>query len=55
MSTEGRQNFQIFQGFNNSVLKPNNEEEISQIIKECYKKTIIQNIIKVIFISIDLP
>ena len=40
MSTEERQNFQIFQGFNNSVLKPNNEEEISQIIKECYKKNI---------------
>ena len=40
MSTEGRQNFQIFQGFNNSVLKPNKEEEISQIIKECYKKNI---------------
>ena len=40
MSTEERQNFQIFQGFNNSVLKPNKEEEISQIIKECYKKNI---------------
>ncbi len=40
MSIEERQNFQTSQDFSNSTLKPNNEKEISEIIKECYKKNI---------------
>ena len=40
MSIEEKQNFQTFQDFSSSILKPNNEEEISVIIKECYKKNI---------------
>jgi len=35
---EEKQNFQTSQGFNSSVLKPTNEDEISAIVKECYKK-----------------
>ncbi len=40
MSMEEKQNFQIFQDFSGSILKPTNEKEISEIIKECYKKNI---------------
>ena len=40
MSTGERQNFQTSQDFSSSTLKPNNEKEISEIIKECYKKNI---------------
>ncbi len=40
MSMEEKQSFQIFQDFSSSILKPNNEEEISEIIKECYKKNV---------------
>ena len=37
---EEKQNSLIFQDFNKSVLKPTTREEISNIIKECYKKNI---------------
>jgi len=37
---EEKQNFQTSQDFSSSVLKPTNENEISEIIKECYKKNI---------------
>ena len=40
MFMEEKQNFQISQDFSSSVLKPTNEKEISEIIKECYKKNI---------------
>ena len=40
MSMEEKQNFQTFQDFSGSILKPTNEKEISEIIKECYKKNI---------------
>ncbi len=40
MSMEEKQNFQIFQDFSGSILKPTKEKEISEIIKECYKKNI---------------
>ena len=40
MSMEEKQNFQISQDFSSSVLKPTNEKEISEIIKECYKNNI---------------
>ena len=40
MSMEEKQNFQTFQDFSQSVLKPKTREEISSIIKECYKKNI---------------
>jgi len=37
---EEKQNFQTSQDFSSSVLKPTNENEISEIIKECYKNNI---------------
>jgi len=37
---EEKQNFQTFQDFNTTIFKPKSKEEISQIIKECYKKNI---------------
>ena len=37
---EEKQNSLIFQDFNKSVLKPTTREEISDIIKKCYKKNI---------------
>ena len=40
MSMEEKQNFQTSQDFSESILKPINEEEISEIIKDCYKKNI---------------
>ena len=40
MSMEEKQNFQTSQGFSESILKPTNEQEISEIIKGCYKKNI---------------
>ena len=40
MSMEEKQNFQTSQDFSGSILKPTNEKEISEIIKECYKKNI---------------
>ena len=40
MSMEEKQNSQTFQDFNQSVFKPNTREEISEIIKNCYKKNI---------------
>jgi glycolate oxidase FAD binding subunit len=40
MFMEEKQNFQTSQDFSSSVLKPINEKEISEIIKECYKKNI---------------
>ena len=40
MSMEEKQNSQTFLDFNQSVLKPSTREQISEIIKECYKKSI---------------
>ncbi len=40
MSMEEKQNSQTFQGFNQSTFKPNTRDEISEIIKSCYKKNI---------------
>ena len=40
MYMEEKQNSQIFQDFNQSVFKPETREEISEIIKNCYKKNI---------------
>ena len=40
MYMEEKQNFQTFQDFSGSILKPTKEKEISEIIKECYKKNI---------------
>ena len=40
MSMEEKQNSQTFQDFNQSVFKPNTREEISEFIKNCYKKNI---------------
>ena len=40
MSMEEKQNFQTYQDFKQSVFKPSTREEISQIIKDCYKKNI---------------
>jgi glycolate oxidase FAD binding subunit len=40
MSMEEKQNSQIFQDFSQSIFKPKTVEEISSIIKECYKKNI---------------
>ena len=39
MSIEMEKNFQISQDFNN-ILKPNNEEEVSLIVKDLYKKNL---------------
>ena len=40
MSMEEKQNSQTFQDFNQNVFKPETREEISEIIKNCYKKNI---------------
>ena len=40
MSMEEKQNSQTFQDFSSSVLKPDKEETIAEIIKHCYKKNI---------------
>jgi glycolate oxidase FAD binding subunit len=40
MSMEEKQNSQTFQDFNQSVFKPETRKEISEIIKNCYKKNI---------------
>ena len=40
MSMEEKQNSQTFQDFNQSIFKPETREEISEIIKNCYKKNI---------------
>ena len=40
MSMEEKQNSQTFQDFSPSVLKPNSEETIADIVKYCYKKNI---------------
>ncbi len=40
MSMEEEQNSQTFQDFNQSVLKPLSEREISEIVKSCFKKNI---------------
>ena len=40
MSMEEKLNFQTFQDFKQSTFKPSSREEISRIIKECYKKNI---------------
>ena len=40
MSMEEKQNSQTFLDFSSSVLKPDNEETIADIVKYCYKKNI---------------
>ena len=40
MSMEEKQNSQTFQDFSSSVLKPDKEETIAEVIKHCYKKNI---------------
>ena len=40
MSMEEKQNSQTFQDFSSSVIKPDNEQTIADIIKHCYKKNI---------------
>ena len=40
MSMEEKQNSQTFQDFSQSIFKPKTLEEISTIVKECYKKNI---------------
>ena len=40
MSMEEKQNSQTFQGFNQSVLRPSTREEISEIVKLSYKKSV---------------
>ena len=40
MYMEEKQNFQTFQDFSKSKFKPKSKEEISKIVKECYKKNI---------------
>ena len=40
MSMEEKQNSQTFQDFSEKTLKPKTREEISNIVKECYKKNI---------------
>ena len=40
MSMEEKQNSQTFQDFNQSIFKPNSLDQISKIVKECYKKNI---------------
>ena len=40
MSMEEKQNSQTFQDFNQSTFKPKTIEEVSAVIKECYKKNI---------------
>ncbi len=40
MSMEEKQNSQIFQDFSKLILKPTTKEDVSTIIRECYKKNI---------------
>ena len=40
MSMEEKQNFQTYQDFNEAVLRPDSEKQISEIIKNCYRKNI---------------
>ncbi len=40
MFMEEKQNFQTYQDFNQATFKPNSEVEISEIVRECYKKSI---------------
>ena len=40
MSMEEKQNFQTYLDFNQTVLKPKTENEISEVVRECYKKNI---------------
>ena len=40
MSMEEKQNSQTFQDFNQNIFKPYSREEITQIVKNCYKKNI---------------
>ena len=40
MSMEEKQNFQTSLDFNQNIFKPNNSEEIVEVIKNCYKKNI---------------
>ena len=40
MSMEEKQNSQTFLDFNQSILKPSTREQISEVIKESYKKSI---------------
>ena len=40
MSMEEKRNSLTFQGFNQSILKPSNEKDISEIVKSCFKKNI---------------
>jgi len=40
MFMEEKQNSQTFQDFNQSIFKPKTTEEISEIIKNCYKKNV---------------
>tara|TARA_Y100000741_G_scaffold364732_1_gene356732 strand:+ start:1157 stop:2410 length:1254 start_codon:yes stop_codon:yes gene_type:complete len=37
---EEKQNFQTYLDFNQTVLKPKTENEISEVVRECYKKNI---------------
>ena len=40
MSMEEKQNFQTYQDFSQAIFKPTTEDEISNIVRECYKKGI---------------
>ena len=40
MFMEEKQNFETYQDFNQATFKPNSEVEISEIVRECYKKSI---------------
>ena len=40
MSMQEKQNSQTFQDFNQSTFKPTTREEISEFVRECYKKSI---------------
>ncbi len=40
MSMEEKQNFQTYQDFKEAVLRPDSEKQISEIIKNCYRKNI---------------
>ena len=40
MSMEEKQNFQTYLDFNQTVLKPKTENEIAEVVRECYKKNI---------------
>ena len=40
MSMEEKQNSQTFKDFNQNIFKHNSREEITKIVKNCYKKNI---------------